>query len=734
MGPYPILMVYMKKDPKLSERSGSKNFTIFHALELLILFIGIWVGWIVYTQTERIDTAVANVRTFDNQVSQILSSVMLADVNFTNLLGGNSTISMQNDVYANLNTADALCHVVTNGGPSGQFKPTSMPGFGQPSDPYLLCSYLQTYRIQIDIRWQAYQNRQPDLGLSNYNKSYTEIVEFLNRYTGITESGMKQTQQTSNTVNLIVSFGVVFIFFVISLLLWITQRSLQQKTRKIEEEIKQRTRLNQEIQSERNLLNTLIDNIPDAIVAKDTQKRYLVVNKAAARWLGATRGEEMIGFTSNEFLEGATAEQTAMDDDIVLSTGKTVVNPKIEMVNRTTHDMEWRSNTKVPLRGTDGQINGLVGISHDITREKKIEDALQKANERLKQNIASLEQSTHDQERLNKMIDLLQACQDTEEACLVIADQLIKFFPEDSGSIYLVNSSRNLLSRGVSWGAPIGDPAYFTPDDCWGMRRGRLHIVEENFSSNLETSHSLICRHIIPPADPTDYLCLPLVAQGEALGLLHLRHTISPDEAAKKTAPWYDQVKRQRINTIVDSISLVLANLVLTASLRQQSIRDPLTGMFNRRYMEETLEREIMRAARNQEPLGVIMLDIDHFKTFNDTYGHQAGDAVFRSLGVFFGAHIRGEDVACRYGGEEFLLLLPGSSLENTRKRAEELREKVHFLDVTYESKLLPQITLSFGVSAYPQHGETADELIQNADQALYRAKAEGRDRVIIAE
>jgi len=171
----------------------------------------------------------------------------------------------------------------------------------------------------------------------------------------------------------------------------------------------------------------------------------------------------------------------------------------------------------------------------------------------------------------------------------------------------------------------------------------------------------------------------------------------------------------------------------LRSTLRQQSIRDPLTGMYNRRYMEETLEREVLRATRNNENVGVIMLDIDHFKDFNDTFGHQAGDILLQSLGHFFLSHVRGEDVACRYGGEEFILLLPGSSIEETRDRAEEMREKVNQMNVDFKGQALGKITLSFGVSVFPNHGTSPDILIQTADQALYRAKSEGRDRVVVA-
>jgi len=292
------------------------------------------------------------------------------------------------------------------------------------------------------------------------------------------------------------------------------------------------------------------------------------------------------------------------------------------------------------------------------------------------------------------------------------------------------------LDRAASWGLELPDTMIFKPDECWGLRRGKMHIVEADNSNadQPEINKSLICPHITTEG-LADYLCVPLIAQGETLGLLHLRHKEGPavfDEQGK-AEEWYNQAKRQRIQSIIDSLSLSLANLKLRSTLRQQSIRDPLTGMYNRRYMEETLEREVLRATRNNENVGVIMLDIDHFKDFNDTFGHQAGDILLQSLGHFFLSHVRGEDVACRYGGEEFILLLPGSNIEETRDRAEEMREKVNLLSVDFKGQALGKITLSFGVSVFPNHGTSPDILIQTADQALYRAKSEGRNRVVVA-
>ncbi|MEP7355843.1 MAG: diguanylate cyclase, partial [Anaerolineales bacterium] len=190
------------------------------------------------------------------------------------------------------------------------------------------------------------------------------------------------------------------------------------------------------------------------------------------------------------------------------------------------------------------------------------------------------------------------------------------------------------------------------------------------------------------------------------------------------------------------AVGLVLIGLVLRLSsqslgialmMAQQSVRDPVTGLFNRRYMEETLEREIRRAVREKGPVAIIMLDIDHFKSFNDTYGHDAGDLVLREIGDCLRVAVRTEDIACRFGGEEFVLIMPAASSAATLPRAEHMRSVVKALGVHYRGQALGQITVSIGVAAYPENGTSGEAVLAAADAALYRAKHAGRDRVVLA-
>ena len=169
------------------------------------------------------------------------------------------------------------------------------------------------------------------------------------------------------------------------------------------------------------------------------------------------------------------------------------------------------------------------------------------------------------------------------------------------------------------------------------------------------------------------------------------------------------------------------------ASLRELSVRDHVTQLFNRRYLEETLAREIRRSVRSHRTIGVILFDIDQFKKVNDRWGHAAGDAVLQEIGRVASMHIRGGDIACRYGGDEFVLVLPETTRSATHKRAEQLRETVRQLEQEYDGQDLGTITITLGVASFPIHGSTGDELLKSADKALYRAKNEGGNRVDVA-
>ena len=216
----------------------------------------------------------------------------------------------------------------------------------------------------------------------------------------------------------------------------------------------------------------------------------------------------------------------------------------------------------------------------------------------------------------NEMSDVLQSCQTSEEAFEAIGHFVPKFFPTDAGALYLLRNSKNLLSPVTAWGQPPPAEELFAPDDCWAIRGGRAHRVDDPASA-------LLCKHVSATDTPaTGYLCIPLAAQGESLGILHVRFFSCATQGREAEEL---ETKQRLAVAIAENLALALANLKLRETLQNQAIRDPLTGLYNRRYLEETLDRELHRSRRLKAPLGVVMMDLDHFKDFNDTFGHAGG-------------------------------------------------------------------------------------------------------------
>jgi diguanylate cyclase (GGDEF)-like protein/PAS domain S-box-containing protein len=620
-------------------------------------------------------------------------------------------------------------------------------------------------------------------------------------------------------------------------------------------------RVEKTLADERNLLRTMIDNLPTLIYVKDRQGRKIISNIADWQASGGKTIEDVIGKTDFEVYPADLAARFWADDKAVIDTGVPIIDQEEPARDRQGSPI-WLLTSKVPLRDGQGNVVGLVGTGRDITERKRAEEALRKAEEKYRsffensiegifqttpegrfitanpalaqmlgydspeelmatvtdldrqlyvdashrselgkrleevgrvssfesevyrkdgsrmwilesvvvvrdENdeplfyegslvditarkqieqtqreaqqaqtvwIGELERRTRQLSLLNDMSDLIQCCPTLKEAYGVIGQQAQWIFPHESGALYVLRESRNLAESVSAWGEPIQDPPAFQPADCWAFRRSQLHGVETRpIDDHRDHKPDLACSHLQEPR-PSAYVCIPLIAQGETLGVLHLRHHAAAEPAEAAAEVWYTEARKQLAHTVADSMALAISNLKLRDSLRQQSIRDPLTGMFNRRYLEESLDREVARAVRAGTPLGVMMIDIDRFKHFNDMFGHDAGDAVLRELGVFFRSQIREADIACRYGGEEFALILPDASLEITRQRAEKIRAEVKNLHVKHRGRLLGSVALSLGIAELPNHGSNGDVLIRIADAALYRAKKAGRDRVMIGK
>ena len=366
--------------------------------------------------------------------------------------------------------------------------------------------------------------------------------------------------------------------------------------------------------------------------------------------------------------------------------------------------------TKVNHLGKIVEISGTISLQADPTAEYSTAELT------LPQASVIQRSEHHNQEiaLLNWLVEMLQLCSSTDEAFEVIASTLKRLFPMASGLLAQPNAEPDQLQVVVQWGAPSNKPMFFA-DECWALRRKFIHQVSDS-------NRQLLCKHILDPL-PASSICIPMIVQENIVGLFYLCHQTNPH--------FFDTTTMQLVQAIADSAAVAMDNINLRESLRQQSIRDPLTRLFNRRYMEETLDREIKRAERAGYSLSLMLFDIDFFKQVNDVHGHQAGDTVLRDLGDVLISHTRADDVACRYGGEEFLTILPNTNRQTVLRKAENLRNMIKEMEWHFNVQKPTRITVSLGVAVFPFDGKTTQELLKIADAGLYRAKNEGRDRVI---
>lgn len=314
-------------------------------------------------------------------------------------------------------------------------------------------------------------------------------------------------------------------------------------------------------------------------------------------------------------------------------------------------------------------------------------------------------------ELLARMTQRLQGCENFADVINVAELFAPNIAPGIAGRLYILDRDPWQMRCVAEWLSPEGKNTPFHPDECWAVRRGQSHPP-------VNGEPDIACYHL-PEPSLNNTLCVPLIAQGEAIGLLSFQN-ITPE-----TAP-----SRAYLELMAEALGLALANQRLRDALLEKALFDPLTGLRNRHHLEDTLRTQMAQAMRNHEPVSCLMIDIDHFKSINDRFGHEAGDQVIKSVASIVQRAVHDGGLAFRYGGEEFLAILSGANEDAAQACATDIFNSVHELSLRYGLSEIGPVDVSIGIASYPQHAQS-DSLLRAADVALYRAKELGRARIV---
>lgn len=462
------------------------------------------------------------------------------------------------------------------------------------------------------------------------------------------------------------------------------------------------------------------------IVAEDAPVMLWFTNAEGKVIFTNARWKKFVSGDSDSTQVGSGAWFDALHPDDVNACMKTFQDA---FQQRESFQMEYRlrrsdgqyryvHDTGEPYINKEGKFAGFIGSSTDITDRK---------NHEMQLRLSQLELTQHNQEMqfINELNSYLQVCVSLEETHPIIEYYAKKIFADYTGVLYLFDETHSMVETVARWGKDeCLSQEVLSAHDCWALRQGKVHVVSG-------VNEGIVCDHIVGIC-AHGYVCAPVIAQGEMIGVLSV--TLGSDELAGPDKLQTSIESRTRLIAMAaDNLGMALVSLKLREELRSRSVRDPLTKLFNRRYLEETLLRELANGKRTNQNLGLVMIDIDHFKKYNDRHGHDAGDFVLAEIANLIRSKLRSGDIACRYGGEELVLVMPGAFKDIAVKRAELIRELVEKHTFLYKGQDLSGVTVSLGVADYPEDGDNSTSLMKAADKALYRAKDEGRNRVVLA-
>jgi diguanylate cyclase (GGDEF)-like protein/PAS domain S-box-containing protein len=574
---------------------------------------------------------------------------------------------------------------------------------------------LSLLKASIELHQKTGDDRKQQQGIDDQSaKSSTQFTELLDEFDRAQRDLLKQRSAAAQAsyqrgVKINTFLGIsVFLFLMLTLGL-------------LNRELSRREQAERSAAEQKELLQSILDSCSDAVIVANTSGKIILRNPVGDRYNAGAPADELseeyprlLGLYKND------RETLFKTQELPLSralAGESADGLEICVRPPDGGEPRWMLVAGGPLLNNKGDKRGGVVFLRDITDRKKADEQL---------TIALLESDTlaRESRELGELGDLLQSCQTVEEAYKMSENALSGILGLRPGALCIINASRDLVESVATWNSCSTTEALFHPDDCWGLRRGKPYGGPAS---------PMACSHVRTSA-AMNFLCVPLIAHGETLGVLYVEDEASLLAPTPQAVQFEQATLKRRTIAVAERVALALANLKLRELLRNQSIRDALTGLYNRRYLEESLNRELHRANRANRNVSLVMLDLDHFKHFNDTFGHQVGDILLKEVAGVIKSRMRAGDLACRYGGEEFSLIFAEVDTGGARTCVESIRETIKHLSLHNRGQTLGTITVSAGIATFPAHGANAEDLIRAADEALYRAKKAGRDCICIYE
>lgn len=476
--------------------------------------------------------------------------------------------------------------------------------------------------------------------------------------------------------------------------------------------------------SSETLLKGIIDGTKDFVAAIDPNFKYIAINEPFSHEFNRLYGlTPTIGMTVEQSLKSYPSELTY----ILELWERALEGQEFTITNQFGNPKGVRDDYDITYNAIHDNNDVVIGaalIARNITERVNQEMDVINAKKKIEASYGELKQYTEEITLINEMSAYLQTSACLEESLMMIKAYCERMLPTVRGSLYILNASRNYLEQAITWNLKSNTKEIVGPEDCWGLRQGKIYL-------HYNDSKQFPCKHVKEQDLIYPYICVPLLAQNRTIGLIYLQFEQMAGCSDNEQFRTIDS-SLKFIENITAHISLAINNIQLRDALRTSSLRDHLTGLYNRLYLDESLPRDIDRADREGVQLALVMIDFDHFKEINDIYSHEAGDMALKQVAEQLQANTRKSDIACRFGGDEFLIMFYGTDANAAFKKCQILLDTVSNLKLYFRNSQLPSLSLSIGIAMFPEDGDQESVLLSAADKALYSSKKTGRHKITL--